>query len=120
VISVIHFATAPTAGAAVEYYWAPSTSTTADVGNVGGIAGVSGVYTGGTDGTAAGGVKQMQFIGQMACQAIGASIQVANVGVFSPASRAGSLVVLNNCGQTLSTDVSNQQVLFEPIIDEVQ
>jgi hypothetical protein len=120
VTSAIHFATAPTAGAAVEYYWAPSTSTTVAVGNVGGVSGASGVYAGGPGGTDDAGVKQMQFIGQLACQAITASIQIGNIGTFSPASRAGSLVVKNECGQAVSTSVLNQQVLFEQVIDEVQ
>ena len=120
VTSCIEFATAPTAGAAIEYYWAPATSSAAAVGNVGGVVGVSGVYAGGPGGTAAGGVRQMQFIGQMSCQAMANSIQIANIGVFSPASRFGSLVVKNECGQTLNSSRLNHQVLFEPVIDEVQ
>lgn len=115
--------TAATAGAPIELYWAPSPSGTAGTANPGGVAGASGAYAGGTGGTDDGGVKQLQFIGQMACQNIASgtyAYQTAFIGVFSPAHRYGTLVIHNACGQTLSATKTNNQVLFEPIIDEVQ
>jgi hypothetical protein len=121
VYACIEFATAPTSGAAIEFYWAPSPVATAANGNTGGASGSDGAYTGPASGTDDGGVKKIQFIGQMACENIGNAVQIAFIGTFSPSSRYGSLIVKNECGQTLfTTDAYEHQVLFEPVIDEVQ
>lgn len=115
--------TAPVAGVPIELYWAPSPSGTAGTANPGGIAGASGTYVGGTGGTDDGGVKQLQFIGQMACQNIASATyayQTAFIGTFSPVHRYGTLVLHNASGYTLSATKTNNQVLFEPVIDEVQ
>jgi hypothetical protein len=72
-------------------------------------------------GTDDGGVKKVQFIGQLACEAVGSLVQIAFIGTFSPASRYGSLIIKNECGQTLfTTDGNEDQILLEPVIDEVQ
>jgi hypothetical protein len=115
----IEFGVAPTAGNAVEFYWAPSTQSVAANGNPGGVVGASGAYVGGTGGTDDGGVNQLQMIGQLTAQAV-SNVQIANIGVFSPMHRYGTLVVKNECGQTLNSSPLHHQVLLEPVIDEVQ
>lgn len=122
VIACIEFgASAPTAGAAIELYWAPSTSATAGTGNTGGTSGADAAYTSIGSGTDDGGVKKLQFIGQMACEAVANGVQIAFIGTFSPATRYGSLIIKNECGQTLfATDGNECQILLEPVIDEVQ
>ena len=121
VYACLEWGSAPTAGAAVEFYWAPSTSGTAGTGNTGGTSGADGAYTSQASGTDDGGVKKLQFIGQMACENVGSAVQIACSGTFSPSSRYGCLVVKNECGTTLNTvDAFEHQVLFEPVIDEVQ
>lgn len=121
VMACIEFNTAPTAGAYIEFYWAPSRNATAAVGNAGGASGSDAAFTGVAGGTDDGGVKKCQFIGVLACEAVGSIVQIAHIGVFSPAERYGSLIIKNECGQTLfSTDGAECQIVFSPIIDEVQ
>jgi len=114
------FGTAPTAGAAIELYWSPSTSGTAGTGNMGDGSGADGAYTSIAGGTDDAGVKRMQFIGQMSCEAVASLVHKGYIGTFSPAGRYGQLLVKNECGQTLSATKTSHGVLFEPVIDEVQ
>lgn len=111
----------PTAGETIEYYWAPSTSVTAANGNV---AGNSGNDAAAPDG-ALGSITLDEFIAQ--CQFIGvlsihdgASVQNGFVGVFSPVSRYGQLVVVNRSGDAFEADDVEMHQVMNPLIDELQ
>ena len=120
IMACIEFATTP--GGTVDFYWAPSPSGTAAVANIAGLIGVHGTeYVGVTNSDAVEGVKLMQFIGQLAVLTAADAIQIGYIGTFSPAMRYGQLVVVNSSGQAIfTTDDKNNQILMQPIIDEVQ
>lgn len=111
----------PTAGATVDFYWAPSTSTTQGTGN---IAGNSGADAAAPDG-ALGSITLDEFVAQ--CQYIGslvihdgAVVQNGYVGSFSPADRYGQMVVVNNSGDAIEADDVENHVVMNPVVDEVQ
>ena len=118
--AAIEFAATPTAGNTVEFYWAPSHSATAGTGNPGGVSGADSAYTGYSSNAAAA-IKQLQLIGIMVvtAQATG-TVQIAECGEFEPSERYGSLVVLNNSGAALHSDSAEINIVFDPIVDEVQ
>jgi len=108
---------APTIGATVDYYWAPSTHTTDANGNVAGNSGVDGDAPAGALGT----ILLTEFLAQ--CQYIGslvvhdgASVQNGMVGVFSPSSRYGQLIVVNNSGDVFEADDVEMHQVFNPIV----
>lgn len=112
----------PTAGEIVEYYWAPSASTTAGTGNIAGNSGVDGALV---DGPTTTGITVAEFILQ--CQFIGslvvtddATVQVGYVGTFSPTERFGQMIVVNNSGDAFEADDVEAHTVMNPIIDEVQ
>jgi len=112
---------AATDGDIIEFYWAPSMSATAATANPGGVSGSDSAYSGySSDLDTA--VKQLQYIGCMAMtdDAVD-SLQIGFVGVFSPTDRYGTLVVKNECGQTIcDTDDIETHVVLNPIVPEVQ
>ncbi len=120
--AALEFAATPTAGFGVEMYWSGSPNSTAANGNPGKPDGVDGAYTGDGGGTVAESVRQMQWIGTFVCTdlATGTGVQVAHVGIFSPAHRYGQLVMVNNSGAAIHSDDVENHVVFTPIIDEVQ
>jgi len=66
-------------------------------------------------------VKQLQFIGVMSVTVqVTTTVQIAIVGVFSPAERYGSLVVKNESGAALHSDGVETHIVLDPIIPEVQ
>ncbi len=75
-------------------------------------------YTG-SPATLAEGVAQLQFIGSLICSADN-EFQIQDIGVFSPTHRYGCLVVKNECGQTICTDVVETAVVMTPIVPESQ
>ena len=103
----------------IDFYWAPSTSGTQGSGNVAGNSGVDATVPDG----ALGSITDDEFIAQ--CDYIGsltlhdgASVQTGFVGVFSPSSRYGQLVVVNNCDSNLEAgSPANEEnhVVFTPI-----
>lgn len=112
----------PVLGDLVEFYWAPSTSTTQAQGN---IAGNGGADAACPDGTALGSILIAEFVAQ--CQYIGslvvhdgAVVQNGFVGVFSPSSRYGQLIVKNESGDAFEASNVQMAVFFNPIVDEVQ
>ena len=117
VIAAIEFATAPTTGNTVDFYWAPSAVSTAGTGNPGNVSGTDADYTG-TPATLAEGLAQLMYIGSLVCTA-DANIQVAPIGILVSPTRHGTLVVDNNSGVTWGDNVETA-VAFDPIIDEVQ
>lgn len=111
----------PSATGTVDYYWAPSPNGTAGNGNIGGNSGGDAACPDGALGsiTLAEFIKQCQFIGQLACHD-GASVQCGLVGVFSPSSRYGQLIVVNNSGDAFEADDVEMHTVLNPLIDEVQ
>lgn len=118
--AAFELAATPTAGDVISLYWAPSWSATAGTGNPGGASGADAAY----DGYSANGdsaVNQLVHIGDFICtvQAT-ATVQVAEVGMFTPTERYGSLIVRNESGAAFHTDAVESHVVFDPVIDEFQ
>ena len=111
----------PTQGATVDYYWAPSTSGTEANGNVAGNSGADGVAPAGALGSLTDDdfVSMCQYIGSLILHD-GASVQNGWVGVFSPSSRYGQLVVMNRSGDAFEADDVEMHQVMNPIVDEVQ
>ena len=112
----------PTLGERVDYYWAPSASTTAASAN---IAGNSGLDAALVDGATTTGITIDEFI--KLCQPIGSievtddgTVQVGYVGSFSPQERYGQMIVVNESGDAFEADNVEAAVWMNPIIDEVQ
>ncbi len=109
---------APTTGTLVEFYWAASGQSGAAVGNPGYATGADGAYTG-TPATLAEGIAQLALIGVLIVSA-DLEFQIADVGVFSPTHRHGSLIVKNETGQTIAdTDIIESAVVLTPIVDDI-
>ena len=91
---------APATGTTIDYYWAPSTSTTQGTGN---IYANSGADAAALDGATAAAtvvefVSQCMFIGSLTLSA-DAVVQNGYVGILSPPTRAGQLIIVNKSGQ---------------------
>ena len=109
------------AGGSIDYYWAPSTNATEANGNVAGNSGADGACPGGALGgiTLAEFLLQCQFIGSLAtCDST--TVQNGFVGVFSPSSRYGQLIVVNNSGDAFEADDVEMHQVFNPIVHEIQ
>ena len=119
VMMSIEFATAPNTGETVDLYWAPSPDASAGVGNPGAVTGADAAYTGYSSNLAAS-LLQLDFIGSMICTVQATTtVQIATVGIFSPADRYGSLVVFNNTSDAFFTDAVEIAVSFQPIVTEI-
>lgn len=118
--AAFELAATPTAGNIIRLYWASSQSSTAANGNPGAVSGSNAAYTGYSSNLEAS-LLQLQFIGAFTCtaQATG-TIQVADVGQFSPGERYGSLVVVNSSGAAMHSDDVEIHVVFDPLVVEVQ
>lgn len=111
----------PTIGNTVDYYWAPSTSSTTGNGNVAGNSGSDGAAPDGALGsiTLAEFVKQCIYIGSLVVHD-GASVQNGYVGELAPPTRYGQLIVVNNSGDAFEADDVEMHQVLVPIIPEVQ
>lgn len=118
--AAFEMAATPTAGTAITLYWAPSQSATAANGNPGNASGSDAAYSGYSSNLAAT-VPQLQFIGDFICtaQATG-TVQYAEVGIFSPRERYGSLIVANGSGAAFHSDDVECHVVFDPIVPQGQ
>lgn len=116
----LEFAATPVAGERVLLYLAPSHSATAGTGNPGGVSGADSAYTGYSSNAAAA-VKQLLFIGVaiVTAQATG-TVQILDFGLFSPPDRYASLVVLNDSGAAMHSDSVEMNIVFSPIVPELQ
>jgi hypothetical protein len=105
----------------VDYYWAPSTSTTTGTGNVAGNSGSDAACPGGALGgiTLTEFLKQCLYIGSLVLHD-GGVVQNGFVGVFSPPGQYGQLIVVNNGGDAFEADNAEHHQVFNPIVDEVQ
>ena len=112
---------APSNTGSVDYYWAPSASTTPGTGNIAGNSGIDGDAPAGALGslTIADFVLLCQFIGSLRIHD-GISVQNGYVGTFSPAERFGQLVVVNNGGDVFEADDVEMHQVMNPIVDEIQ
>lgn len=109
---------APTTATYVEFYWAASGQSGAAVGNPGYATGADGAYTG-TPGTLVEGIDQLFYIGVLKVSA-DLEFQIADVAVFSPWHRYGSLIVKNETGQTIcDTDIVESAAVLTPIVDDI-
>lgn len=117
--AAIEFAATPSAGEYVEFWWSPSSSATAAVGNSGGASGSDAAYTGyNSDGGVA--KEQLVFVGRMIVTAEDtATVQIAEVGYLRPPARYGSLVLFNESGAALHSDMAEFAVVFQPDIQAV-
>jgi len=106
----------PDASGTVDYYWAPSTSTTAGNGNVAGNSGGDADAPDGALGTItlAEFIAQCQYIGSLTTHD-GASVQNGLVGTFMPSGRYGQLVVVNNSGDAFEDDDVEMHQVMNPI-----
>lgn len=118
---VDYTAETPVAGQTIDYYWAPSASTTQASANIAGNSGADGAAPDGALGsiTLAEFIDQCQFIGSLVVHD-GAVVQNGYVGTFSPAERYGQLVIVNNGGDAFEADDVEMHQVMNPIIDEVQ
>ena len=105
----------------VDYYWAPSTSTTAGTGNIAGNSGIDADAPAGALGsiTLAEFLLMCEFIGSLSLHD-GAVVQNGLVGVFSPSQRYGQLIVVNNCDSAFEDDDVEMHQVINPIVDEFQ
>jgi len=111
----------PTTGERVDFYWAPSTSSTQANGNVAGNSGGDAAAPDGALGsiTLAEFLKQCIYIGSLIVHD-GGVVQNGFVGVFSPPTQYGQMVVVNESGDALEADNVESHVVMNPIVDEVQ
>lgn len=118
--AAFELAATPTAGDVIELYWAPSQHATAANGNPGGASGADAAYAGYSANLAAS-VLQLIYIGAFVCTAQAtATVQIAEVGVFSPPERYGSLIVKNESNAAFHNDDVESHVVFDPIVPEIQ
>ena len=118
--AAFEMAATPTAGDLIELYWGPSSSSAADTGNPGGVTGTSSAYTGYSANLAAS-VKQLDFIGVFVCTVqTTPTVQVAEIGFFSPSERYGTLIVKNESNAAFHSDDVESHVVFDPVVPEVQ
>ena len=128
--SAIEFATAPTAGAPIEYYWSSSSSSHPASGNAGGydanknpvVSGIDGAYNPATDEAGLDEWKQqLQFVGILSPGADTNTLQSKVINsYFTPAEQYGQFVVKNDCAQTLSAAGSGMYIVMIPVMDEIQ
>jgi len=112
----------PTIGLTVDYYWAPSTSATVANGNVAGNSGVDGAAPDGALGsiTLAEFVKACGIpIGSLVVHD-GAVVQNGFIGIFSPPTQWGQLVVVNSSGDAFEADDVEMHQVMNPVIPESQ
>jgi hypothetical protein len=108
-------AATPTAGNTIDLACNPSSSGTASTDNRGGCSGTDSAYTGYSSNAAAA-FKQLPFVGSGVCttQAT-ANVQKMFVGIFVPAQRFNSFVLLNGSGAAFHSSDANCVLTFTPM-----
>jgi hypothetical protein len=111
----------PSATGQVDYYWAPSTSSTQGDANVAGNSGADGAAPAGALGsiTLTEFLKQCVYIGSLYTHD-GAVVQNGFVGNLYPTARYGQLVVVNNGGDAFEADDVEAHQVLNPLVDEIQ
>lgn len=120
VIVAIEWATAPTAGETIDFYLAPSPSSTAANANPGGVSGSDSAYSG-YSANLDDSLKQLIFIGSLvATVQATTTVQIAQIGIFQPPERYATIVVDNSsAADNLVADAVEMSILISPIIDEI-
>jgi hypothetical protein len=119
----IEFAlTGLTAGDTVDAYWAPSRAEPDGTANPGGVSGTDSDYTGDADSTLVQSLVQLIHIGSFVCTVLdeATGVQVGYFGTFAPPHRYGSLIIVNNSGATMATDVVETHFTLTPQIPQMQ
>lgn len=113
---------APESGETVDLYWGPSGSVTAGTANQGGLAGTDAAYTGTAGDSLADSLKQLIFIGSLILTVEVAGTPQRQTFIFSPPTRYGQPVVVNNTDAEDFNDADAQEmyVRMVPLIDEAQ
>jgi len=111
---------APTAGDVVEFWWSSSASAVAATGNTGAASGADAAYAGSAAGSVDETKLQMQYIGGLVLTPDADGTVQSSEFVFFPLNRYGMPVVVNKADQILEGDDDSHQIVFTPIIDEVQ
>ena len=112
----------PGVGNPVSFYWAPSVSAVAGTANPGGVVGADGAYTGSAGSTLDESLDQLQFLGDLLCtdDADGSGyVHQTTFRTMLP-TQYGTLVVVNNSGDTFETSGANISITFTPYEYEVQ
>lgn len=108
-------AATPTAGNTIDVWANPSSSLAAGTDNRGGCSGADSAYAGYSSNAAAA-VKQLPVVGSGVCTSQAtATVQRMFVGVFVPAQRYNSFVLLNGSGAAFHTSDANCQLTFVPM-----
>jgi hypothetical protein len=116
----IEFAATPVTGDIVEFYWAPSQASTAANANPGGVAGADSAYAG-YSANLSESVLQLEYIGAFVVTVqVTTTVQIAEIGVFSPTERYGTLVIKNESAAAFHSDDVETHIVFDPIVPEVQ
>jgi hypothetical protein len=117
----IEFATGVVAGEKVSLYLAFSASATAGTGNAGGVSGADSAYAGTAASTVEESVQQLTYIGTFtATDDITTTVQIAEIASFTTKERYASLVVVNNTTPAFHSDDVEMNIVFNPIIPELQ
>jgi len=121
VVAALEFAASGlTAGNVVEFYWAASPDATAANGNPGGVSGSNAAYSGYSS-NLDDSLRQLELIGIFVVTGQATTtVQVSDIGRFSPRERYGSLVMVNRSGAAMHTDDVEMHVALTPVVDEVQ
>lgn len=118
----MEFAVAPTIGGSLDIYLAPSQTATAGNGNPANVTGTDSVYSGYSS-NLSDSLSQLIPIGSalVTTQAT-TTVQIAEaaLGDFTPPTRYGSVIVVNNTDQALVSDAVEMHVVLDPIVDEAQ
>lgn len=112
---------AATDGGTIEHYISASPASAAGTANLGGASGSAAAYSGYSSDLATA-VKQPIEVGNMVMtdDAID-SVQIGFCGSYFPSQRYGSLIVKNECGQTIcDTDDQEAHYVLVPVIPEIQ
>lgn len=117
----IEIGATPTAGNTIDLYWAPSNSGTASIDNPGNVSGSDAVYSGYASNNIDASVRQLFFIGSFVCTSQATPVvQRAFVGMFTPPTRYGSLIVHNRSGAAIHSSDANTNIVFMPVEDVIE
>ena len=119
VIASIEFDAASTVGSTVDFYWGPSTLSTAASGNPAELTGSDATYTGTTGGSLAQSVPMLQYIGSLIlADDVAPQPTIGPVGIFTPQERYGMLVVVNSGGQALEGDDIEMFISMSELVED--
>lgn len=112
----LEFASAPTDGEVVDFYWAGSPNPTAAEGNPGGLTGSDADVT-----DTAGILGQLTYIGSMTLRANVINIS-DDIGTFVPKHRYGMLLVINQATPAMNSagNMDETHIIMTELIDQVQ